>query len=84
MAPVSPGNQGPKGDRMGDPEPRAAPPAEKAPRIRGKLFRKYVALFLSVVCIALLTSGLSEIWFSYRLPLTAFRKSTRPSSKGIR
>src|SRR6266700_3051075 len=66
MAPVSPGNQGPKGDRMGDPEPRAAPPAEKAPRIRGKLFRKYVALFLSVVCIALLTSGLSEIWFSYQ------------------
>src|SRR6266542_5367280 len=55
-----------KGDRMRDPEPRAAPPAEKAPRIRGKLFRKYVALFLSVVCIALLTSGLSEIWFSYQ------------------
>ena len=51
---------------MRDPEPRPAPPAEKPPRIRGKLFRKYVALFLSVVCIALLTSGLSEIWFSYQ------------------
>src|SRR5437763_11142127 len=51
---------------MRDPEPRPAPPAEKALRVRGKLFRKYVALFLSVVCIALLTSGLSEIWFSYQ------------------
>src|SRR5207245_2071654 len=32
----------------------------------GKLFRKYVALFLAVVCVALLTSGLSEVWFSYQ------------------
>src|SRR6266536_1476761 len=51
---------------MRDPEPRPVLPAEKAPRNRGTLFRKYVALFLSVVCIALLTSGLSEIWFSYQ------------------
>jgi signal transduction histidine kinase len=50
---------------MRDPEPRAAL-IEEAPAIRGKLFRKYVALFLSVVCIALLTSGLSEIWFYYQ------------------
>src|SRR6266516_205496 len=33
---------------------------------RGKLFRKYVALFLAVVCVALLSSGLSEVWFSYQ------------------
>jgi signal transduction histidine kinase len=51
---------------MRDPEPRPPPPAEKALRVRGKLFRKYVALFLSVVCIALLTSGLSEIGFAYQ------------------
>jgi signal transduction histidine kinase len=50
---------------MRDPGPRPAPPAD-ATGNRGKLFRKYVALFLSVVCIALLTSGLSEIWFYYQ------------------
>jgi signal transduction histidine kinase len=30
------------------------------------LFRKYVILFLGVVCAAQLTSGLLEFWFSYR------------------
>jgi signal transduction histidine kinase len=33
---------------------------------RGRLFRKYVGLFLAVVCIALLTNGLSEVWFSFQ------------------
>jgi signal transduction histidine kinase len=31
-----------------------------------RLFRKYVALFVGVVSIALLTNGLFEIWFSYQ------------------
>jgi signal transduction histidine kinase len=34
--------------------------------ISGPLFRKYVALFLAVVCIALLSNGVFEIWFSYQ------------------
>ena len=34
--------------------------------MRSRLFRKYVALFVAVVCVALLTNGLSEIWFSYQ------------------
>jgi signal transduction histidine kinase len=51
---------------MRDPQTRPAELAEKPPRIRGKLFRKYVTLFLAVVCVALLTSGLSEVWFSYQ------------------
>jgi HAMP domain-containing protein len=33
--------------------------------LRSRLFRKYVTLFVAVVCLALLTSGLSEIWFYY-------------------
>src|SRR5438477_128118 len=52
---------------MRDPDTRPrGPPADTAPKVRGKLFRKYVALFLAVVCVALLTSGLSEVWFSYQ------------------
>src|SRR5215475_7100438 len=35
-------------------------------QITGPLFRKYVALFLAVVCIALLSNGLFEIWFTYQ------------------
>lgn len=34
--------------------------------LRSRLFRKYVTLFVAVVCLALLTNGLSEIWFYYR------------------
>src|SRR5215469_15531217 len=34
--------------------------------IRGRLFRKYVALFVAVVCMALLTNGMFEVWFSYQ------------------
>jgi signal transduction histidine kinase len=41
---------------------RTATPA----RPRGRLFRKYVALFVAVVSVALLGNGLLEIWFSYR------------------
>jgi len=36
------------------------------PTVRGRLFRKYVALFVGVVAAALLANGLFEIWFSYR------------------
>src|SRR5438270_7330530 len=35
-------------------------------QISGPLFRKYVSLFLAVVCVALLSNGLFEIWFFYR------------------
>ncbi|HEY5964151.1 MAG TPA: ATP-binding protein, partial [Xanthobacteraceae bacterium] len=37
-----------------------------AAHVGSRLFRKYVALFVAVVCVALLTNGLFEIWFSYQ------------------
>jgi signal transduction histidine kinase len=35
-------------------------------QITGPLFRKYVALFLAVVTVLLLSNGLVEIWFTYQ------------------
>jgi two-component system NtrC family sensor kinase len=45
-----------------------APIAEKSGwrQVGGPLFRKYVGLFLAIVCIALLCNGLFEIVLSYR------------------
>ena len=40
--------------------------AGAAAHVGSRLFRKYVALFVAVVCVALLTNGLFEIWFSYQ------------------
>jgi hypothetical protein len=37
-----------------------------APReVRGRLFRKYMVLFVAVISVALITNGLFEIWFDY-------------------
>ncbi|MGB8576445.1 MAG: cache domain-containing protein [Pseudolabrys sp.] len=35
-------------------------------KIRSRLFLKYAALFVAVVCVALVSNGLFEIWVSYR------------------
>ena len=53
-----------RGDRVRAPtlnSPAVAPEKPVTAWVRGRLFRKYVGLFLAVVCIALLTNGLSEI-----------------------
>ncbi|HUC49241.1 MAG TPA: ATP-binding protein [Xanthobacteraceae bacterium] len=34
--------------------------------MRGRLFRKYVTATAAIVCLALITNGLIDIWFSYR------------------
>ena len=47
-------------------EAAAAPSRVRPARPRGRLFRKYVALFVAIVSLALLANGLFEIWFSYR------------------
>jgi signal transduction histidine kinase len=55
-------------DSAGTMEVPVAPVDEKIGwrQIGGALFRKYVALFVAVVCIALVTNGAFEIWFSYQ------------------
>jgi Cache domain len=51
-------------------------------RISGPLFRKYVGLFLAVVCIALLSNGLFEILFSYREHTDALIRIQREQAEG--
>ena len=43
-----------------------AKPATGASIVRSRLFIKYVALFVTVVVLALVANGVFEIWFSYR------------------
>src|SRR4249920_3588614 len=60
-----------------DTSPGRAPvasPAEKVasfseapePRFRSRLFIKYVALFVAVVAVALISNGIFEVYFYYR------------------
>ena len=51
-------------------------------QLSGPLFRKYVALFLAVVCVALLSNGLSEIWFSYREHKASLIRIQREQAEG--
>src|SRR5260370_6571822 len=51
---------------MRDATPPAASQPTAAPPPRGQLFRKYVGLFVTIVCAALVANGLLDIWFSYR------------------
>jgi len=51
-------------------------------KFRGRLFTKYVALFAAVVCVALLTSGLSEIWFFYQDHKASLIRIQREQAEG--
>src|SRR6516225_6693029 len=51
-------------------------------QISGPLFRKYVGLFLAVVCIALLSNGLFEILFSYREHTESLVRIQREQAEG--
>jgi signal transduction histidine kinase/CheY-like chemotaxis protein len=52
--------------KMRDPTPPAASQPTASPPPRGQLFRKYIGLFVTVVCAALVANGLPDIWFSFR------------------
>src|SRR6185503_3066786 len=48
------------------PAGQAVPVASPARKIRSRLFTKYVALFVAVVAVALLSNGIFEVFFYYR------------------
>jgi signal transduction histidine kinase/CheY-like chemotaxis protein len=43
-----------------------APAEAPAPKTRRRLFTKYVALFVAVVCVALLSNGIFDVYFYYQ------------------
>lgn len=51
-------------------------------RPRGRLFRKYVVLFATLVSGALLTSGLTEMYFSYQEHTRAMVRLQREQALG--
>jgi signal transduction histidine kinase len=51
-------------------------------QIGGPLFRKYVGLFLAVVCVALFSNGLFEVIFSYREHTDALVRIQREQAEG--
>ena len=50
-------------------------------KIRSRLFLKYAGLFVAVVCVALVTNGLFEIWVSYREHKEALIKIQREQAE---
>src|ERR1700759_2042325 len=58
----------PQGRTLAAPPVSDAAPVAKASgtRIRSRLFTKYVALFVAVVAVALLSNGIFEVFFYYR------------------
>lgn len=51
-------------------------------QISGTLFRKYIALFLAVVCVVLFTNGLFEIGFLYRDHRSSLIRVQREQAEG--
>jgi len=51
---------------MSDHAVPAGTPVAAARKARSLLFLKYAGLFVAVVCVALITNGIFEIWISYR------------------
>jgi signal transduction histidine kinase/CheY-like chemotaxis protein/HAMP domain-containing protein len=59
-------------------ESRAAAPTRKT---RSRLFIKYVALFVAVVCVALLSNGIFEVFFYYQEHKTALIRIQREQAE---
>jgi C4-dicarboxylate-specific signal transduction histidine kinase len=68
-----------RGARVREPDARAdAAPARWAPaKVPGRLFRKYVGLFVAGVLLALLPNGLLDIWFQYQSQSSALVRIQR-------
>src|ERR671937_1966976 len=63
-----------------DGEPRMGAEGS-APKTRRRLFTKYVALFVAVVCLALLSNGVFDVFFYYQEHKTALIRIQREQAE---
>jgi signal transduction histidine kinase/CheY-like chemotaxis protein len=66
-----------RGDRAGSAE------GVGAPTLRSRLFRKYVSLFVLAVGVALLASGLVEVWTSYKDHMASLIRIQREQADAV-
>src|SRR5262249_32630034 len=62
----------------------AAPPETDAipvPKTRRRLFTKYVALFVAVVCVALLSNGIFDVLFYYQQHKASLTRTRREEAE---
>ena len=58
-----------------------APTEAPAPKTRRRLFTKYVALFVAVVCVALLSNGIFDVYFYYQEHKTSLIRIQREQAE---
>src|SRR5256885_2952229 len=63
-----------------DAQPRAGSEIS-APKTRRRLFTKYVALFVAVVCVALLSNGIFDVFFYYQEHKTSLIRIQREQAE---
>ena len=65
----------------GDGTEQQAPSAAPVPKTRRRLFTKYVALFVAVVCVALLSNGIFDVFFYYQEHKTSLVRIQREQAE---
>src|SRR5712692_7007472 len=61
--------------------PDTVPAGAPVPKTRSRLCIKYVALFVAVVCVALLSNGIFEVFFYYQEHKTALIRIQREQAE---
>jgi two-component system, NtrC family, sensor kinase len=69
------------GAAPGDGTQQQAPSEAPVPKTRRRLFTKYVALFVAVVCVALLSNGIFDVFFYYQEHKTSLIRIQREQAE---
>jgi signal transduction histidine kinase/FixJ family two-component response regulator len=64
-------------------EKAGAARSRRIPTVPGRLFRKYAAIFVAVVCAALVANGIFEVWFSYQEQRSLLARIQQEQAKAV-